>query len=77
MFINMLRINVLRILLYRPKFTLTNAVIKYFQALSDGSLVVSTNPYSNISVQYKEWAGSGHAARFDFYHTTFSENSFY
>ena len=50
MLVNMLRINVLRILLYRPKFPFTNAVTKYFHALSDGSLNVSGNAYNKISV---------------------------
>lgn len=53
LFINMIRITVLRIL-YRSDFTSTNVVIKHFQALSDDSLVISTNPYNKILVQYKE-----------------------
>lgn len=53
LFINMIGITGLRIL-YRSDFTSTNVVIKHPEALSDDSLVVSTNPYNKILVQYKE-----------------------
>lgn len=73
--INMIRISVLRILLYGPKFTLTNAVIKYFCNLSDGPLIVSTNPCKKF--QCSTGVGSAHETRFDFYYTTVNGNSFY
>lgn len=56
-------------LLYRPKFPFTNAVTKYFQVLSDGSLNLKhTNPCNKFQCSTKSWVR--YEPRFDFINST-------